>query len=358
MMDEREDLNQKETTEKNIAELLGELVAVQSKIQLVKAALFLNKQRSAITAKVGDLKQYAENQAKIYSQNAQEAHQAIEQYKDAVENAMQEYEASYEGLVDDRNEWQSLEMENITKRKLLASRIKETRSTQEYKDWTRSVKAKEDEIRASASDPDKLTKLAEELKELKSKDPTLQDMKALDGAIGDKKEIKEGLKQNREEFKKLEESRDNKLEELLESKETSLAKIKKQTIWQKIVARFTNKSKKFKTEVVDKIASKAVDIKDNKIPNIKAELSNKRKEYTQKIKDKIKDTKSTVKEARDSGIKAAIEAGTKLKNGIVDIAKGIGSKVSNTKENVKQTLKTTIQESAKKLNDLQDAGSR
>lgn len=46
--------------DKNIAQLLVELTTVQAQIKLVKAAIFMNKQKAAISTKLKDFKTYAE----------------------------------------------------------------------------------------------------------------------------------------------------------------------------------------------------------------------------------------------------------------------------------------------------------
>lgn len=157
--------------------------------------------------------------------------------------------------------------------------------TPEYMEWKQNVKAKEKEIKQNAGDPEKLTALAEELKTLQSQDPTAKDRKNLESKEEMKKDLTEIINEYDIRLEELASKRDEKLNDLLENKETSLAKIQKQSLWQKIVARFTPKAKNFKHNVVDKIAEKAVNIKENKIEPIKEELSEKRKEYTEKTRD-------------------------------------------------------------------------
>ena len=64
-------------------------------------------------------------------------------------------------------------------------------------------------------------------------------------------------------------------DELLENKETSLAKIQKQNVWQKFLARFTSKSKSFNNNVITPIMDKASKIKNEKIPQILADRKEK-----------------------------------------------------------------------------------
>ena len=84
--------NVEQPNQKNIAQLLIKLATIQAQTKLVKAAIFKNKQKAAISQKMQDIKEYAEGEAKKYSQNIADANKAIEDYKSAVEEAMNEYE--------------------------------------------------------------------------------------------------------------------------------------------------------------------------------------------------------------------------------------------------------------------------
>ena len=76
-MDERQDIEPKD---KNIAQLMVKLTTVQAQIKLVKAAIFMNKQRAAIANKMKNVKEYAESQAEKYDQNKEAAQKAIDTY--------------------------------------------------------------------------------------------------------------------------------------------------------------------------------------------------------------------------------------------------------------------------------------
>ena len=160
--------------------------------------------------------------------------------------------------------------------------------------------------------------------------------------------------------------RDNKLNELLENKETSLAKIQKQNIWQKLVARFTSKSKSFKNNVVTPLVDKAAKIKNEKIPQIiedrktkkqerkakKEETIKKMKDFKDRVGDKIVDAKDSTVEISKRGIRAVVEFGREAKKATVKAIEGIGTKAAETRENVKEGLRTAVEQSSQKLEDL------
>lgn len=203
-MDERQDIEKKD---KNIAQLMVELTTVQAQIKLVKAAIFMNKQKAAISTKMKDFKAYAEGQAEKYSQNMEEANEAMETYKSAVEEAMQQYEDDYLDIMAEQDEWQNMEIDKMGEQKELSSAIKEKRKTPEYKEWKQEVKNMNREIKAAANDPEKLVKLAEELKQLQAKDPTLPEQQKLESVKNDRIAISEIIKDNDErlvEIKKIE----------------------------------------------------------------------------------------------------------------------------------------------------------
>lgn len=351
-MDERQDIEKKD---KNIAQLMVELTTVQAQIKLVKAAIFMNKQKAAISTKMKDFKTYAEGQAEKYSQNMEEANKAMETYKSAVEEAMQQYADDYLDIMAEQKE--------------LSSSIKEKRKTPEYKEWKQEVKNMNREIKAAANDPEKLVKLAEELKQLQAKDPTLPEQQKLESVKNDRIAISEIIKENDERLVEIKKDRDDKLSELLESKETALAKIEKQSFWQKVVGALTPKAKKFKTNVVDKIVEKATEIKDEKIPQIIEDRKAKREErklkrqerigkmveFGEKVGDKLVDAKDFTIGAAKKGVKSVIEFGKEAKKTTIKAIKGIGEKAVETKDNVKEGLRTAVEQSSQTLEDLNDA---
>lgn len=364
-MDERQDIEKKD---KNIAQLMVELTTVQAQIKLVKAAIFMNKQKAAISTKMKDFKTYAEGQAEKYSQNMEEANKAMETYKSAVEEAMQQYADDYLDIMAEQDEWQNKEIDRMGEQKELSSSIKEKRKTPEYKEWKQEVKNMNREIKAAANNPEKLTKLAEELKQLQAKDPTLPEQQKLESVKNDRIAISEIIKENDERLVEIKKDRDDKLSELLESKETALAKIEKQSFWQKVVGALTPKAKKFKTNVVDKIAEKATEIKNEKIPQIIEDRKAKREErkvkrqerlvkmveFGEKVGDKLVDAKDFTIGAAKKGVKSVIEFGKEAKKTTIKAIKGIGEKAVETKDNVKEGLRTAVEQSSQTLEDLND----
>ena len=358
-MDERQELDQQD---KNLAQLMVKLVTVQAQIKLVKSAIFINKQKSAISAKLADFKQYAEGEAEKYSQNVEEAMKAIETYQNAVEEAMHEYEDNYLNIMAEQDKWQEAELIKIDQQKQLSSSIKEKRKTPDYKEWKQAVNAKTREIKLNAKDPERLVLLAEELKKLQGKDPTLQEQQDLARAEVTLKGIRDTIKYNDDKLTELQTDRDSKLNNLLENKETSLAKIPKQTLWQKIVAKLTPKAKSFKTNVVDKIVGKANKIKTESIPEIKKNLSEKKHEYSEKITEavkntgvKLRDTKDFAKKTFKNGVRAVVDFGREAKKTAITTLKGIGTKVVQAKDYVKEGLRTAIETGTQVLQDLNDA---
>lgn len=116
------------------------------------------------------------------------------------------------------------------------------------------------------------------------------------------------------------------------------------------MARFTPKAKDFKHNVVDKIAEKAVNIKENKIEPIKEELSEKRKEYTEKTRDfSVKVGKGIVNAPQniEKGVKRIVDYGREQKKLTIE-------KLKNTDRNIKENLKAKIQEKSENLDLLNE----
>ena len=358
-MDERQDIEPKD---KNIAQLMVKLTTVQAQIKLVKAAIFMNKQRAAIANKMKNVKEYAESQAEKYDQNKEAAQKAIDTYKKSVEEAMGKYENDYLQVMANQDKWQAYELEDISEQKKFATEIKETRKTQEYKDWKQEVKSLNREIKANANNPEKLAVLAEQLKSLQAKDPTLEKQQQIELIQRNRATTKEMLDFYDTELKIIQDDRDKKLDELLENKETSLAKIQKQNVWQKFLARFTSKSKSFNNNVITPIMDKASKIKNEKIPQILADRKEKqdarkekREETMKKIKrtkdnvvDKIMDTKDSTVGLAKKGIRAVVDFGREAKKATIRTIERAGE----VKDNIKEGLKTAVEQSSQTLEDL------
>lgn len=362
-MDERQDVQPKD---KNIAQLMVKLATVQAQIKLVQASLYMNKQKATINKKMKEFKDYAEGQAEKYSQNAEEATKAMDDYKSAVEEAMKQYDNDYLKVMHKHDIWQEAEAKHMAIEKQVASELKEQRKTQEYKDWAQEVKNLNREIKANANNPAKLASLAEDLKSLHAKDPTLPRQVHIEHIKQDIENASRLVKFYDKELEEIQAERDDKLNELLENKETSLAKIQKQNVFQKLVARFTSKSKSFKNNVVTPIANKASKIKNEKIPDIKKERKAKqeaRKEKREETIGKMKDFKDglgkQVNEAKDStvdlakrGIRAVVEFGREAKKTTVRTIEGIGTRIGDTKEKIQENLSKAVDNSSQTLDDL------
>ena len=358
-MDERQDIEPKD---KNIAQLMVKLTTVQAQIKLVKAAIFMNKQRAAIANKMKNVKEYAESQAEKYDQNKEAAQKAIDTYKKSVEEAMGKYENDYLQVMANQDKWQAYELEDISEQKKLTTEIKETRKTQEYKDWKQEVKSLNREIKANANNPEKLAVLAEQLKSAQAKDPTLEKQQQIELIQRNRATTKEMLDFYDTELKIIQDDRDKKLDELLENKETSLAKIQKQNVWQKFLARFTSKSKSFNNNVITPIMDKASKIKNEKIPQILADRKEKqdarkekREETMKKIKrtkdnvvDKIMDTKDSTVGLAKKGIRAVVDFGREAKKATIRTIERAGE----VKDNIKEGLRTAVENSTQTLEDL------
>lgn len=136
-MDERQDIEKKG---KNIAQLMVELTTVQAQIKLVKAAIFMNKQKAAISTKMKDFKAYAEGQAEKYSQNMEEANEAMETYKSAVEEAMQQYEDDYLDIMAEQDDWQNMEIDKWESKKSFLLQLKKKEKLQSTKSGNKKLK--------------------------------------------------------------------------------------------------------------------------------------------------------------------------------------------------------------------------
>lgn len=318
--------------------------------------------KQGISDRITSTKEYANEQVKVYM----EARAAIDDYKASVEAVNDDYNKSYKGLMASRELLEEEEADKIVEQGDIVKNIKATKKTEDYKEWKKAVADKSQEIKKHSQDPETLSVLIEELKELKAQDPTLGDRKKLEGVKDRIAEIRDAKYENDDKVMELKEQRDYDLDELLETKNTSLDKIGRQNIWQKIVARFVPKTKKFKTQVVDKIVDKAKYIKDEKLPEIIEKNAKARNARRDKVIDLLEDTQKFVSDRFDDltkkAIPAVVKAGKDTKDKIVQGFKDVGKKIIETKDNAKDFVSGKLEEGIKKasgqLQDFADADGR
>ena len=306
--------------------------------------------KQGISDRITSTKEYANEQVKVYM----EARAAIDDYKASVEAVNnKEYDESFKTMFVSRELLEEEEVENIGQQGNLIKGIKETRKTEEYKSWKKEVKAKSQEIKRNSTNPEALITLAEELEELKAQDPTLKDRKELENLKGRLEEIRDAKEENDSKIQDLKADKDKELDDLLETKNTSLDKIGRQNIWQKIVARFVPKTKKFK-------------IKNEKLPEIKDKNAKARKERRDKVIDVLDNAQQFVSDRFDDltkkAIPAVLQAGKDTKDKAVKGIRDIGKKIIDAKDNAKEFVTGKLQQGIKnatdKLQDFADADGR
>lgn len=392
--------------ESNISDLLKKYIEVQAQLKLVQTAVFMKDSKAKIAKKTNDMLEFADNQAdallkkgkdaieeakkglndkikdarqgisdkidstkdyaneqvKVYMQ----ARAAIDSYKESVEAVNDDYTKSYKELMASRELLEEEEADKIVEQGDIVKNIKATKKTEEYKGWKKAVAEKSQEIKKYSKDPETLSVLIEELKELKEQDPTLRDKQKLEEVKGRIDEIRDAKYENDDKVMALKEQRDYDLDDLLETKNTALDKIGRQNIWQKIVARFVPKTKKFKTQVVDKVVEKAKYIKDEKLPEIIEKNAKARIARRDKVIDLLEDTQKFVSDRFDDltkkAIPAVIKAGKDTKDKIVQGFKDAGKKIIETKDNAKDFVSGKLEEGIKKasgqLQDFADTDGR
>lgn len=78
-------------------------------------------------------------------------------------------------------------------------------------------------------------------------------------------------------------------------------------------------------------------------------------EFKEKVGDKLVDAKDVTISATKKGIKSVIEFGREAKKTTIKAIKGIGAKAVETKDKVKEGLRTAVEKSSQTLEDLNDA---
>lgn len=78
-------------------------------------------------------------------------------------------------------------------------------------------------------------------------------------------------------------------------------------------------------------------------------------EFGEKVGDKLVDAKDFTVGAAKKGIRSVVDFGRETKKTTIRAIKGIGTKAVETKDNVKEGLRTAVEQSSQTLEDLNEA---
>lgn len=317
-MEEREtndNTQNDQVTTKELLALIKELAYIQMCNTMISAQIFARAGKDQIDDKVNGMKDKIMKQAEVFGQKAKKVEETYNLNKESKNNILQEYRESLElieeqyeirsqAILQERSDCQDEEQATMLKENELKQNRKQIKKSPQYIEQVREEKALAKEIKKALDegDLDTVTVKNEELKRLKAKNPLMKCDQEIEKIQQQREQIQEMISQCEQELENCEEDRYNSIEQVTQDKDNKLMEMKKQNIFQKIAGAVMNKisgAKRFKDNVIQKLAQKVRNIYNEKYPEISRDTSEKINSFRESMgkgKDKTLDKGRETKE--------------------------------------------------------------
>lgn len=333
-----------------LVDLLKELITTQAQISKVEAATFTRTTKGYISEKVADLKQYVDDQAKIYKQSKTDVTSVIQYYEGVLKQVKAEYRKEKKSLIQEKGEWEKAEAETIAEYEDKKQELKEMPGYKEfakrkaeirqlrYQGKTKESDKKQEEFNEYKQNLQKRRKVLETKMNLSIQQGDIELVKkqtqALERLIAEsnlaerdtelgkiRSKIKLCRKSIDEQNKKIESCEKNfedAVEEITNSQEHALSKVDKQNIFQKLLVRVFGSAKQFDKNVMSPLKQKMQKFKDETLPEkvVKMELESKKR------KENLKEKTGKAVETVGKTFTSIIDGARKGKDTIVNGLKG------------------------------------
>lgn len=315
---------------KELLALIKELAQIQAYNAMISAQIFAREGKNQINDKANDMKDKIMQQAVIFGQKAKKVEETyslnkenksniLQEYKESLLEIQEQYEIRNQAILRERTDWQNEEQATMLKEHELKQNRKKIKKSPQYDEQMKQEKALAKEIKKALDkgDLDTVTEKNEELKRLKARNPLTRCEQEIGRVQKLRKEIQQMIVLCEKELENCEKDRNNRIEEATQDKDNKLMEIKKQNVFQKIAGGFMNKingAKRFKDNVIKKVAEKVGYIKNEKFPEIKQDTAEKissfkdgMRERKEQILDKGRETKEQLMQKAEAKLKESIE---------------------------------------------------
>lgn len=319
-----------QVTTKELLALIKELAQIQMYNTIISAQIFAREGKEQIDDKVNEMKDKIMEQAGIFGQKARKVEETYNLNKETKNNILQEYreslaqiEEQYEirsqAILQERRDCQDEEQATMLKENELKQNKKQMKKSPQYIEQVREEKALAKEIKKALDegDLDTVTAKNEELKRLKAKNPLMKCDQEIEKIQQQREQIQQMISLCEQELENCENDRYNSIEQVTQDKDNKLMEMKKQNILQKIAGAVMNKingAKRFKDNVIQKVAEKVGYIKNEKYPEIKRSTSEKVSSFKENISekkeqilDKGRETKEQLMQKAEAKLRESIE---------------------------------------------------
>ncbi len=266
--------------EEQIIPKIRELISLQAQIAKVNTAFAYNQGKEQIKGIIENLNKT------IKEYNISDS--ILKQYNNEINN-VNRMENDFSELV--QNNIIDLKSAIIYQKKEMYNKIKEIKSTEEYKEYCTELKEIKEEMKKAIDNNDiiSIEENKAKLEKMIKEDPIKKGTKLYNENI---EKAKKNLDGENKKFEAIQEDRVEALKEIEIRKkdDKQLAKIGKQNILKKMLGTVYNKligTKKFKKEFINLINKKIFDIKNSKLPELEKKINTKIAEKNEKMKETL-----------------------------------------------------------------------
>ena len=338
--------------QKGFIQLVKELAETQTILAKVNAQLAIREGQDQIKETIDETRKNLEEKAKAfgvslkqmeeqYKTSREDKKGIMDKYKEVLEEMNQEYDKAFLDIMESISKLQTEEQAVMLEQKENKTKIKDAET-----DFDKSSKKLKEEAISATKDGNlelakqKIDELSElnknhEVNKLKENDEKLQTQR---------EEIRKLIEESEAEFEKIKAEKEEQINNLTQHKDTQLAMVPKQNIFQKMIAVMFSKfngSKKFMKSAMEPLNAKIETLEKEELPKIKKAVEEKRKEFAQKIQDGEKKMVEVINEkveqfrGKKSQLKEQIE---ELRKNAIDKAISMGESVQDAEKRFKEAV--------------------
>ncbi len=359
-LDEEEVLRHEVQREKTLKEAWLNLKGKQISLAFVRTAIRARETKDKIDNIVKGLEEKAQIYGKDYIVSKDVKKSAIKEYKRALEELTMDYSSSSEEKNQAILNYEDKQDEAMNKKSDAISKKKKMQASKEYKKYLNDKRALIDEINHAIEDEDYETEQIKrkELSDLKKRNPALRYDREILEADKTIKEMEDKIVATKKYLEKLDEIKNERLDEI-EKERDAVFLLAKQSFWQRFVGSIVNKfnkAGKVKDSIVEQIKGLTAKIKEKGAEIIEdyEEQQEKKAQVREKLAQQKAAEKAEKAEERAQAKILAAEARRKHKE---DIIKDIERRIQETENQLETARLQRAQYTGKNMTPALEGGN-
>lgn len=234
-------------------------------------------------------KMYVQQLKENYQLDKEEQENILKEYETVLAEIKKEYEKKGKAILQVRHERQDQEQATYLKEHELKQKRKEIKKSPQYAEYMKQEEMLVKEIKKALAEGnlDLVTQKSQELKRLRSENPLMKCNQEIKRVHEQRKELKQAIKQTLTEWFNCMDQESNAIQETTKDRDNKLATRKKLNIFQKMAGAVVNKIgggvKRFKDNVIKKVAEKVSFIRNKKVPEIKQKVGDETQQFQENM---------------------------------------------------------------------------